>query len=189
VPDGCADIIVGLSQPTAVGLADEAAVFDLAAGSWCVGVRLRPEAVASVLGVPGVELRNRSVPLEDVVGAGRARALVDTVLDGRPDERLATEPDPRLRAALDLLRRDTVDGTADRLGLSGRHLRRLLLHEVGLGPKDLQRVARLRRFLDHGGPLATAAVESGYADQAHLTREVKRLCGLPPAALLTERAS
>ena len=40
-----------------------------------------------------------------------------------------------------------------------------------------------------GGPgrLAQAAVDSGYADQPHLTRETVRLAGLSPAALIRER--
>ena len=52
-------------------------------------------------------------------------------------------------------------------------------------------IAHFRRWLAlaRGAPperlgLADLAVESGYADQAHLTREVARLAGLPPAALL-----
>jgi len=189
VPDGCADIIVGFGRPIAVGLADEVAVHDLTAGSSCQAIRLRPEAVSSVLGVPGAELRNRSVPLDDVVGTARARHLVDVVLGGAPDERLATIPDRRLRAALDLLGHTSVDDAAHQLGLSGRQLRRLVTTEVGLGPKTYQRVVRLQRFLADDAPLAVAAASAGYADQPHLTREVSRLCGLPPAALLAERAS
>jgi AraC-like DNA-binding protein len=61
------------------------------------------------------------------------------------------------------------------------------------GPKMLQRVLRFRRFVSladaAGGPanLAQAAVDSGYADQPHLTRETARLAGLSPAALVRER--
>jgi AraC-like DNA-binding protein len=47
---------------------------------------------------------------------------------------------------------------------------------------------RLRRFLalgeEAGGGLATLAAEAGYADQAHLTRECRRLTGRTPAELL-----
>jgi AraC-like DNA-binding protein len=32
------------------------------------------------------------------------------------------------------------------------------------------------------------AVEAGYADQAHLTRECRRLSGLPPSILLRDGA-
>jgi AraC-like DNA-binding protein len=53
---------------------------------------------------------------------------------------------------------------------------------------------RLRRFLalaeaDASHDLARAAVEAGYADQPHLTRECTQLAGLPPAALLAARAA
>jgi AraC-like DNA-binding protein len=189
VPDGCADIIVGLDGSAVVaGLADGAVVHQLTAGSWCQALRLRPEAVASVLGIGASTLRNRDVPLDDVVGSARARHLVDSVLAGAPHDRLASPPPDRARRALQLLTRSTVDETADQLALSARQLRRLLLHETGLGPKTFQRVVRLQRFLAHGGPLAVAAADTGYADQSHLTREVKQLCGLPPAALLAERA-
>jgi AraC-like DNA-binding protein len=65
---------------------------------------------------------------------------------------------------------------------------------VGYGPKTLHRVLRFRRFLaraDANGPeadLVRLALEAGYADQAHLTRECTRLTGLAPAALGRSRA-
>ena len=171
VPDGCADVLFHADGRTeVVGLHDEVDLPELPAGTHIRGIRLRPEAVATVLDVPAEELRNRAVPF-----------------DGRLD--LTADPPDRVRAALRALARSTVDQAAADVGLSGRQLRRLLLHEVGLGPKAFQRVVRLQRFLTHGGPLATAAIEAGYADQPHLTREVTRLCGLPPAALLAERSS
>jgi AraC-like DNA-binding protein len=34
-----------------------------------------------------------------------------------------------------------------------------------------------------GAPLAAAAAEAGYADQAHMTREMAALAGRPPGAL------
>ena len=71
-------------------------------------------------------------------------------------------------------------------------MRRLLLDTTGLGPKDHQRVMRFRASLasaERGAPLAVAACEAGYADQPHLTREVRRLSGLTPAALLASRSS
>ena len=74
--------------------------------------------------------------------------------------------------------------------MSARQLRRIVLHATGLGPKAHQRVVRLQRFLSRaeaGAGLARAAAVAGYADQAHMTREVRRLSGLSPAALLAER--
>jgi methylphosphotriester-DNA--protein-cysteine methyltransferase len=113
--------------------------------------------------------------------------LTDTVLYGAPDAALASPPPQLAHRAVGLLSRSPVDEAAAALGLSSRHLRRVMLGHTGLGPKTYQRVVRLRRFLADDRPLADAAVAAGYADQPHLTREVTRLCGLAPAALRAER--
>ncbi|MFC7740774.1 helix-turn-helix domain-containing protein [Nocardiopsis composta] len=112
----------------------------------------------------------------------------------RPARRGAARP--RVRTALRALSSPgaTAVGAARAAGLSERQLRRLLLDHTGLGPRALQRVARLQRFLraaDTGPdrPLADLALIAGYADQPHLTREVRRMSGLTPAALFTERAA
>jgi methylphosphotriester-DNA--protein-cysteine methyltransferase len=87
-----------------------------------------------------------------------------------------------------------VAAVADELGITGRHLRRLLLEHTGVGPKAVQRVGRFQRFLqvaDAAYPsstLADLAADAGYADQAHLAREVRDLAGLAPSALLRERS-
>lgn len=187
VPDGCADVIVGAGGAVAVGLADGPFVHRLAAGSACRGLRLRPEAVATFFDLPAHELRNIEVPLDDVVGSARARVLVDVVMHGAPDAALSSSPPGAVRRGLHLLGTSSVDDAAAALGVSSRHLRRLVIEHCGIGPKTYQRVVRLRRFLADERPLAQSAAAAGYADQAHLTREVNRLCGLPPAALRAER--
>lgn len=45
------------------------------------------------------------------------------------------------------------------------------------------RLQRALRLLEGGLPLAQVALEAGYADQSHLTREVSRNIGLSPARL------
>ena len=94
------------------------------------------------------------------------------------------EPDPLVRAA--------AAGTPRHaLGIGDRQLRRRFLDAVGYGPKTLERILRFQRFLrlaQDDGDLARLALDAGYADQAHLTRECTRLAGLPPAALLAEGA-
>jgi AraC-like DNA-binding protein len=68
--------------------------------------------------------------------------------------------------------------------MSERHLRRRCEVAVGYGPKTLDRVLRFQRFRrlrEHRvASLAQLAFESGYADQAHLTREYRRLAGTTP---------
>jgi AraC-like DNA-binding protein len=86
-----------------------------------------------------------------------------------------------------------VAEAADEVGYSRRHLGSLLRAEVGLSPKEYQRVARFERsraLLIAAAfgrvSLADVAACAGYADQAHLTREWVRLAGCPPTTWMAE---
>ena len=79
---------------------------------------------------------------------------------------------------------------ADDLGLGERQLRRRAGAAFGYGPKVLARVLRFSSVVDRlrsapATPLAALAADAGYADQAHLTHEVRALSGLPPGRLRT----
>jgi AraC-like DNA-binding protein len=71
--------------------------------------------------------------------------------------------------------------------MSERTLRRRFEDAFGYGPKTLDRILRFHRFrrLQRQGEGSTAllAIEAGYADQAHLIRESRRLTGVTPTAL------
>jgi transcriptional regulator GlxA family with amidase domain len=100
----------------------------------------------------------------------------------------ATPPDPALNhlvAALGAGRPVAV--TADELGLGARQLHRRSLAAFGYGPKTLARILRLRRALALARadvPYAETAARCGFADQAHLARDVKEFTGLPLRRLL-----
>ncbi|MFP8963898.1 helix-turn-helix domain-containing protein, partial [Streptomyces nanhaiensis] len=83
----------------------------------------------------------------------------------------------------------SVAEVAHGAGLSERQLHRRSLAAFGYGPKTLARVLRFRRALRlvRGGvPPASAAAGAGYADQAHLSREVRALAGVQLSVLLSE---
>lgn len=68
-------------------------------------------------------------------------------------------------------------------GLSPFHLCRVFRREVGLTPHAYQTQVRVRRaggLLREGTPIALAAAESGFYDQAHLTKAFKRITGVTP---------
>ncbi len=81
----------------------------------------------------------------------------------------------------DLLR---VGDLCARFDISERTLQRLLHKRVGLGPKWLIRRRRLQeaadRLRDSDAELARIAVELGYADQGHFTRDFRRATGMTP---------
>jgi AraC-like DNA-binding protein len=90
-------------------------------------------------------------------------------------------------------RQQDVRDVARDLAISERQLRRRFAAAVGYGPKTLERVLRFGRFVEAidrrgGTELAALALDTGYADQAHLTRETVRLTGLSPAAFARARA-
>jgi AraC-like DNA-binding protein len=100
------------------------------------------------------------------------------------------EPDPLIAAAVRALGRPRarVASVAAELGLSARQLQRRVSDAVGYGPKTLQRVLRFRRLQALApAPLAELAFAAGYADQAHMTGEVRELSGLTPTRFLSER--
>ena len=204
VPDGCADVVwiegVGLRV---AGPATGPVLSEVPRGAVATGVRFRVGAAGSALGVPARELLDRTVALEDVWGR-HAGSLSDRLhAAATPDEAAATLTaavarrlppadalDPVVRAAAERAAapRAPVDALGAGLGVGERQLRRRFHDAVGYGPKTLQRVLRFQRFLalaEHAAEdLAALAFAAGYADQAHLTRECRRLAGLPPAALL-----
>ncbi|HEY2076254.1 MAG TPA: AraC family transcriptional regulator [Streptosporangiaceae bacterium] len=75
-------------------------------------------------------------------------------------------------------------------GLSQFALLRAFREATGLPPHaylNQLRVRRARLLLDEGLPPADVAAQTGFADQAHLTRHFKRVVGVPPAAYQRER--
>ena len=69
-------------------------------------------------------------------------------------------------------------------------LLRAFRSQTGLPPHayvNQQRVRLARSLLDSGVPPAEVAAQTGFADQAHLTRHFKRVVGVPPGAYQRER--
>ena len=77
------------------------------------------------------------------------------------------------------------------LSVSARTLRRRCEEAFGYGPKTIERILRFQRFVNlvrssTGMRLGDGAIAAGYADQAHLSREVRRLSNLSPKALIDQ---
>lgn len=79
----------------------------------------------------------------------------------------------------------TADELAAAVGCSRYAVYRAFRTTYGLAPSDYQRQLRLRaarRLLAQGRSAASAAAETGFADQAHLTRWFVRCFGVTPGA-------
>jgi len=169
-------------------------------GSVFAGVRFAPGTGPAILGIRADEVRDRRVPLGDVLPTAAARRIGEQVEAqlcgesvvasrvGRALETAAVDaarsgswPDPSMSAIVSCLRRGaSVADTAASVGLNERVLHRRCLPAFGYGPKTLARILRLGRALDlarNGLPFAAVAATAGYADQAHLARDVRSLAG------------
>jgi AraC-like DNA-binding protein len=102
----------------------------------------------------------------------------------------SNELDPRLTQALNTLRDGHVSmpSLAATVGLSPQRLRALARRQVGMPLARWRVWAGLRRAAEAmraGQSPADAAITAGFADQAHLTRRMREMVGLTPAAVLT----
>jgi methylphosphotriester-DNA--protein-cysteine methyltransferase len=199
VPDGCVDLLWLAERELVIAGADTAPrSVDLPARVRSSGIRLRPGAAGAVLGLPACELRDRQVAAAFVWGEQAAR-LQEAVAGAAPARRLelladavarrGAEPDALVIAAARRLAVSgaRVAGVATELGVSERQLHRRMLAAVGYGPKMLARVARLRRLVAlSDDSLLSRALEAGYASQAHMNDEVRRLTGTTPVRFLKD---
>ncbi|MEU1202511.1 helix-turn-helix domain-containing protein [Streptomyces sp. NPDC005813] len=189
LPDGCMDLLWHEGRLMVAGPDTHAYHPRGAPGRWA-GIRFFPGTAPTLLGVPAHELRDLRVDLADLWPAAEVRRLtrrVDAATDplGALEElalRRAEEvapPDPLLaRLVTDLDAGRPVAEAADKLGLGARQLHRRSLAAFGYGPKTLARVLRLQRALAlarDGVPFAQTAARAGFADQAHLARDVRQL--------------
>jgi len=198
IPDGGVDLVwFGDAGLQVVG-ADTGPHTVAPVGSTVTGIRLRPGAAGSVLRVPASEIRDQRVDLSLLWG-DRAALTAELMAAASPARRLGlltrevlrrqAVPDPLVVAAAGSLSQPAarVAEVAADLGVSDRQLRRRTLAAIGYGPKTLARVARLRRLIAlDGEELAVRAVLAGYASQAHMTEEVRRLTGSTPVRFLKD---
>ncbi|HEX4718914.1 MAG TPA: DUF6597 domain-containing transcriptional factor [Thermoleophilaceae bacterium] len=195
LPDGRADVVWRQGdRTTLVGPETRAQLISYSVSEVLVGIRFRPGAAGPVMGVPLHEVRDLRVDVMEVDPAFNVEAhlapaeVLARFLAAAADRR----GDPLVTEAVRRLARQDVSAVARELAISERQLLRRFQAAVGYGPKTLARVLRFRRFLeavDRGeADLASLALDAGYADQAHLTREATRLAGATPLELVRSRS-
>jgi AraC-like DNA-binding protein len=191
------------------GLATGPALIDHDGNEAGIAVDLAPLGARALFGLPGRELAGELVAVADLLGRG-ARSLPERLTEASTWAERFRIMDQVLTAALDDRRRAPaaevshawacmvgghdhggVDGLAAEVGWSRRHLTEQFHREVGLPPRQLHRVLRFeqsRAALAAGRytNLADVAAETGYFDQAHMTREWHDLAGCTPSTWLAE---
>ena len=184
-----------LLRTVVVGARAHAATIDVANRVLTVGVRLRPGALPVLTGCSARPFLDRSVPAEcvfprdvltdlelghDAPATTVARDLMRLI------RRAARRGASSTRLPASAFRLETVGSLAKWLGTPTRTLRERTHREIGLSPKRLLRVVRLHTALHAarraGASWSDVACGAGYADQAHLTRELHDLLGETPSS-------
>jgi AraC-like DNA-binding protein len=167
-----------------------------------LGVRFRAGCFRPFWGAPISQLSDQVVagvrvfgPLAEKTRVSVMSAATDAEMVGYAESLLFSalpEPDPVAGQVAELVSLITSDASLRRVdqlalvcGWSVRSLQRLFGDYVGVSPKWVMRRARLHEAAlraDGGEPVdwAALAVDLGYADQAHLTREFTATIGVPP---------
>jgi AraC-like DNA-binding protein len=175
----------------------------------CVQINFTILGARLFFGRPLRAFVNRVVPLEDAFGRvarDLAMALHDArgweakfdLLDRQIRARIeqAVLPPPAVTWVLERLVKTSgavgIGRLRDEVGCSHRHLVAQFTEQIGLTPKTLARVLRFGRAADRlsrasGGHLADIALDCGYYDQAHFSRDFRAFAGVTPTDLLASR--
>jgi AraC-like DNA-binding protein len=196
-PDGSTNLVLvrgpGVGAfASIVGPSLQAVRVPLQQGWHYAGLRLRPEAAEQVTGVPPAPRPPEPLPLDGPLGPVFAdlAELIDDDCGWGGTSSLFAGASGRDRAVAQAVDALIASGGAAPLpalaaaaGLSDRQFRRRFARETGVAPKYFADVHRIRRalVLALGDPdWAGVAVESGFADQPHLARDLRARFGKAP---------
>ena len=206
--DACSDIFVNLGslpasfnghaalQPGRVyigGISTSSCFVTSFPDSTFIGIRFKPGGLPVFYKLPVVEIVDQIVEFHDR----------DLSLIAGPDELLPERLDllflskkshsdsfsPITEAVNYYKGQISVDLLAQNCNISTRTLERLFYVNLGISPKEFIGIVKFRRTLKilqeaHSkGKLLEIALEMGYYDHAHLSREIKKHAGLPPSAI------
>ena len=154
----------------------------------CAAVRMKPGAAKTLLDIAGNE------PVTDVCGVigEREVSAVTSTTEAGSWETVVALLDRLLLARLSAGRAVdeffSPEGTsalalARKMSLSRRQVERRVRRVTGWSPKQLSGLARFQRVRDAlweepSQSLAGLAIDAGYADQAHMSRQFKRFSGM-----------
>ncbi|MDC0714781.1 helix-turn-helix domain-containing protein [Stigmatella sp. ncwal1] len=220
LPDGCLDILVDLGPQgraegdaprlQIVGTMRQAEVVPLAAEVCLLGIRFRPGGAYPFLRLPLHELTGRQLSLEllwprearewegrlwEAEGLQVRVALLEELLLRRLAPGLWDGVLAHAVGLIHMTRGQVPLQTLETVvGISPRQLERRFQATVGLPPKVLCRIARMRHAVEllecqPRLPGAQLALEAGYCDQAHLVHEFRTLTGLTPGAYAREQGA
>jgi AraC-like DNA-binding protein len=167
-------------------------------------VQFKPSGLSRFTAIPACSLANRVLPAEQVLPGKILRWLVQGLSETRAfDDRRAMldrffidiySPAKHLDQDIEVMTERlsvhpaaSVGALLENVPASPRHTERLFARLVGFSPQTFARLTRFDRARNkilerNSRTLADIGLEAGYYDQAHFTREFKRLSRKTPGS-------
>jgi AraC-like DNA-binding protein len=193
-------ILLQLPSPFMMGLLNKPVVFHAEDNLEIIGIRCYPWAVFNLLGLPADK---KGAPLYEHTVAGLQHILGNYINSNRIEEAMAEVTqyfiDKQVPAVMNNVLKKAgsamkqangtiqVSGVAAAAHATVRTLERKFKESSGYTVKDVLCLMRFEQVRNHlwlepDTNLAGLAVELGYTDQSHLSRDFKRYCSTTPAA-------
>ena len=169
--------------------------------------RFKPGVLFSILGIPANEIKDLSIPLESIINFKPENIHLQYFLKNEISvEQLFYKVEQLilnyfsqknnsyilcfLKEIKNSKSIDNVHQTAQKMGISNRHLQKICNKHIGLTPKEILRVERFTRTIinrikpNHYNWTDIAHI-TGYTDQSHLIAEYQQLIGRTPFQLFS----
>jgi AraC-like DNA-binding protein len=210
LPDGCVDLVfeVAASRCRSWVYGSTTRPTDIACtpGSHYLGIRFQPGQSRHFIAAAAHEITDRCEDLHalmrfpaDRIATRIATAalfdeldsiLIDSLCHSPPTGNYVDAVIAHVEARHGLVR---VDDVASHFGKSRRQMERAFLHTVGVPLKFFCMISRLRhaaQLIVHpsDSSLTAIALDAGYSDQAHMTRDFVRLAAVSPGQLAHDDA-
>ncbi len=186
-----------------VGPHDRPAINEPTGETFAVGIVTTPIGCEGLFGVRPSHIRGRAVHLEPIwppaaqirdqlLSCENPEAMLDLLECALGSIRIEIAGLKRCGRAVAMLQQNPARPIADiaaELGISHGHLDRELARVVGLTPRKLARLLRVRRLLDELDVYGRIdwvdlAARLGWSDQAHLIRDFKHHTGVTPSGYI-----
>ncbi|MDR2300424.1 MAG: helix-turn-helix domain-containing protein, partial [Deltaproteobacteria bacterium] len=204
LPNGCVDLLFNYTDTNAegylCGFVTKIDSLKFPRGSRCFGVRFKPGYLPERLGVSlpdtlgehlslsdlpgGVELLERVSEINDLANL---KDLVNNFIGGRwRSHDLLLQFIAEVEECGGLVR---IDELEKRTLYSSRYINRVFNDNMGLSPKAFTKYVRFQQLINEMNKpvrpcLADLAIQSGYYDQPHFSKEFKDLTTLTPLEYL-----
>lgn len=204
LPDGCIDLIVDINKQEIIftGFSKNTEELSLEGNVNFIGIRFKPGTIYALFKIPANQVMDHTINFNDlenqyylsnIFKITNIKIQVD-ILKQYLLFKIEKVQNMQFIHLVDMLydkpTSQYVGDIGAKLGYESRQLQRVFLKHYGVSPKVLLNILRLHKCLtllfDDTKSLQEIALNSGFYDQAHFIKEIKRYTGILPTALLEE---